>query len=48
MPSVAENLSALETEQLFTERKKQADLDAFRSFLSRPGREPPHSDDELS
>ncbi len=46
--AVAEKISALETEQLFTERAKQANLDAFRSLLFRPGGEPPRSGDELS
>lgn len=46
--AVAEKISALETEQLFVERAKQANLDAFRDILFRPGGEPPRSGDELS
>ena len=46
--AVAEKISALETEQLFVERAKQANLDAFRDLLFRPGGEPPRSGDELS
>lgn len=45
--AVAEKLSALETEQLFAERAKAADLDAFRSILFRAGGEPPRTGDEL-
>jgi hypothetical protein len=46
--AVAEKISALETEQLFVERAKQANLDAFRDLLFRQGGEPPPSGDELS
>ncbi|MEN8177167.1 MAG: Arc family DNA-binding protein [Pseudomonadota bacterium] len=46
--AVAEKISALESAQLFTERANQADLDAFRSLLFRPGGESPRSGDELS
>jgi hypothetical protein len=46
--AVAEKISVLETEQLFVERAKQANLDAFRDLLFRQGGEPPPSGDELS
>ena len=45
---VAEKISALETEQFFIERAKQADLDAFKSLLFRPGGEPTRPGDEPS
>ena len=45
--AVAEKISALETEEFFIERAKQADLEAFKSILFRPGGEAPRSGDEL-
>jgi hypothetical protein len=45
--AVAEKISALETEQFFTERAKGADLDAFRAILFRPGGEEPRSGDDF-
>ncbi len=45
--AVAEKISALETERFFAERAKQADMEAFRLLLSRPGGEPPRIGDEL-
>ena len=45
--AVAEKISALETERFFVERAKQADMEAFRVILSRPGGEPPRTGDEL-
>ena len=45
--AVAEKLSALETEQFFTERAKQVDREAFRQLLLRPGGETPRAGDEL-
>ena len=45
--AVAEKISALETERFFVERAKQADMEAFRAILFRPGGEPPRSGDEL-
>ncbi len=44
--AVAEKVSALETEDFFIERAKQADLDEFRKLLRRSGGEPPRSGDE--
>lgn len=44
--AVAEKISALETRQFFVERAKQADLDAFRKLLRRPGGEVPRAGDE--
>ncbi len=45
--AVAEKISALETEEFFLERAKQADLEAFKSILFRPGGEAPRLADEL-
>ena len=45
--AVAEKISVLETESLFIERAKLADLDAFKAILFRPGGESPRSGDEL-
>ena len=45
--AVAEKISALETEQFFVERANQADLEAFRATLFRPGGETPRVGDEL-
>ena len=45
--AVAEKVSALETEEFFIKRAKQADLEAFKSILFRPGGESPRSGDEL-
>ena len=45
--AVAEKISALETEEFFIKRAKQADLEAFRSILFRPGGESLRSGDEL-
>jgi hypothetical protein len=45
--AVAEKISALETERLFAERAKQADMGVFRAILFRPGGEPPRTGDEL-
>lgn len=46
--AVAEKISALETETFFAGRMKEADMDAFRSLLFRPGGEPPRAGDELT
>lgn len=46
--AVAEKVSALETEQFFEERAKQADLHSFRKILFRQGGETPCAGDELS
>ena len=45
--AVAEKISALETEEFFIKRAKQADLEAFRGILFRPGGESLRSGDEL-
>ena len=45
--AVAEKISVLETESLFRERAKEADIDAFKAILFRPGGESPRSGDEL-
>jgi len=45
--AVAEKISALETERFFVERAKQADMEAFRAILFRPGGETPRTGDEL-
>jgi hypothetical protein len=45
--AVAEKISALKTEEFFTERAKCINLDAFREILFRPRGEPPRSGDEF-
>ena len=45
--AVAEKISALETEKFFAERAKNADMEAFRAIIFRPGGEPPRTGDEL-
>jgi hypothetical protein len=45
--AVAEKISALETEKFFAERAKNADMEAFRTIIFRPGGEPPRPGDEL-
>jgi hypothetical protein len=44
--AVAEKISALETEKFFAERAKNADMEAFRAIIFRPGGEPPQTGDE--
>lgn len=46
--AVAEKISALETEQFFADRAKNADLKAFREILFRTGGEKPSSLDEIN
>jgi hypothetical protein len=45
--AVAEKISALETERFFAERAKQADMEAFRAILFRPGGEPSRPGDDF-
>ena len=45
--AVAEKISALETEQFFTERAKGADFKVFREILSRSGGEAPSVNDKI-
>jgi predicted DNA-binding protein len=45
--AVAEKVSALETEDFFKERAKQANLKSFEDILFRPGGEMPREGDEL-
>lgn len=45
--AVAEKVSALETEDFFKERAKQANLKSFEDILFRPGDEMPREGDEL-
>jgi hypothetical protein len=45
--AVAEKISALETEKFFAERAKNADMEAFRAIIFRPGGEPPQTGDEI-
>ena len=45
--AVAEKVSALETEQFFTERAKGADLNVFREILTRSGGDAPQVGDEI-
>jgi len=44
--AVAEKVSALETEEFFAERAKQADFGRFRKLLRRRGGEAPRYGDE--
>ena len=46
--AVAEKISALETEQFFSERAKQANLDDFKRLLFRSAGNPPRSGDDMS
>ena len=45
--AVAEKLAALETATFFAERRKRADIAAFRKLLHRQGGEPPRPGDEI-
>lgn len=45
--AVAEKISALETEKFLAERAENADMEAFRAVIFRPGGEPPRTGDEL-
>ena len=45
--AVAEKVSALETEQFFAERAKNADMGAFEAILNRDGGESPRKGDEV-
>ena len=44
--AVAEKLAALQTATFFAERRKRADLPAFRKLLKRAGGVPPREGDE--
>ena len=46
--AVAEKIAAMETAEFFTERRKRADLVAFRKLLRRQGGEAPRSGDEAA
>ena len=46
-PAVAEKLSAMRTAEFFAERSSQADIDAARHLLRRPGGQPPDPADRL-
>ena len=45
--AVAEKVSALETEDFFTQRLSDVDLDTFRALLFRKGGESPRAGDEI-
>jgi hypothetical protein len=45
--AVAEKISALETEEFFSERIKGADMAAFKAILLRADGAPPRSGDEI-
>ncbi|HHJ19372.1 MAG TPA: Arc family DNA-binding protein [Gammaproteobacteria bacterium] len=45
--AVAEKLSAMDTERLFSDHMKEADMEAFRKILFREGGEAPRSGDEI-
>ena len=46
--AVAEKISALETEEFFTKRAQNADLEAFKSILLRSGGVPPREGDDMT
>jgi len=43
--AVAEKISALDTEDFFTEKKESADMDAFKRVLFRKGGDAPREGD---
>jgi hypothetical protein len=43
--AVMEKIAALKTQQYFVARRQRADLQAFDSFMTRIGNEPPRPDD---
>ena len=45
--AVAEKISAMETEDFFVKRARDANLEEFRAILFRSGGEPPRAGDEL-
>lgn len=45
--AIAEKLSAMRTADFFAERRSQADTDAARRLLRRPGGQPPDPSDKL-
>ena len=45
--AVAEKISALETEEFFSQRMEDADLEAFKAILFRSGGESPRTGDEI-
>jgi hypothetical protein len=45
--AVAEKLSAMKTAEFFTARRAQADLEAAKRLLQRPGGQPPADPDRL-
>ena len=44
--AVAEKLAAMNTAAFFAERRERADIEAFRTILTRQGGEPPKEDDQ--
>ncbi len=44
---VAEKISALETEDYFKMRSKNADIKSFKAILNRSGGESPRTGDEI-
>jgi hypothetical protein len=45
--AVAEKLSALETAACFEERRRRADMKAFKRIMTRQGGKPPRPGDEV-
>jgi hypothetical protein len=45
--AIAEKLSALQTEELFSQRARRADFDRYREVLAKVPDVPPVPDDEL-
>lgn len=46
--AAAEKIAAMQTEEFFMERRKNADREAFRRILNRTGGSPPDPHDEWS
>ncbi len=45
--AAAEKIAAMQTEEFFAERRKNADRKAFRRILNRKGGEPPRPEDSI-
>jgi hypothetical protein len=45
--AVAEKISAMKTAEFFSERRAEADIEAARLILRRPGGQPPAADDRI-
>jgi hypothetical protein len=45
--AAAEKIAAMQTEEFFAQRSKNADRKAFRRILNRKGGEPPRPEDSI-